>query len=121
MYASLVGVIVTKFVDVVWWKKLIASLLTVPQFAGFFVWVRNDDSSTRKEYLSTQYYSYVALVGVGLFELIDISFEYFMLQRDEVCEKTLAVTGISFVVYGLLGMFLLMSFQDYSYFQSQIE
>ena len=58
---------------------------------------------------------------MGLYELFNTSFDYLFVKVDDICEKTLTVTGTSVVVFGLLGMFLLMSFQDYSYFQSQVE
>ena len=118
MYTTLIIVVGHQYIEIDSWKKIGTYLLTFPQFIGFGLWMHDDNQSTRRQYLYSQYLAYYPLLVFGLLEFGNLLFNYLV---GEASKKLLSVTAFSLTVFGILGMILLMSFQDYNYLETQLE
>ena len=101
------------------WKKLTATSLTMPQLIGMLQWLGQDNEDTRKVYLYSQYFSYFSMVLIALYEVTQLMFAYLMSSTamvDEI-EGLLSV----FMVYGVIGAFLISAFEDYMFIRTSLE
>lgn len=109
LYALLALVITTEYVSVDVLKKLFTVSLTIPQFAGFTLWILNDTQETRKLYLNTQYVSYYSLLASGVYLTVKLVLEY-LFMGSETTKQDLTVTGSCLLIFGVLNLFMLMAF-----------
>ena len=109
LYALLALVITTEYVSVDVLKKLFTVSLTIPQFAGFTLWILNDTQETRKLYLNTQYVSYYSLLAGGVYLTVKLVLEY-LFMGSETTKQDLTVTGSCLLIFGVLNLFMLMAF-----------
>ena len=70
MYAMMASMIMINYAKVPFWKKMIASSLTLPQLFGFIFWLRNNTGDTRQNFIYGLYLSYYPLLFLGFYEFV---------------------------------------------------
>ena len=64
--------------------------------------------------------SYYPMISLGFYEFVNLFFLY-LYQEEGADKSALKLTGFFLSVFGVIGMFLMMGFQDYNRFQNQLD
>ena len=60
------------------------------------------------------------MISLGFYEFVNLFFLY-LYQEEGADKSALKLTGFFLSVFGVIGMFLMMGFQDYNRFQNQLD
>ena len=120
VHLTVIVLIQTRLLTLVWWKKAAFSALSLPQLVGFIFWLISDTYKVRLRYLITMYFSFATMVTAGAVEFFYLCEDY-LDDGLEVEKLDLITVGSLLLAYSVSTLFLVLGFQDYVFLETSLE